>query len=105
MWLTTRRLGPAVVVAVCLVLGACGGNDDEGSGDGGVVDSGGGGDGGGDGDGGGGDGGGGDEVGSPPTAGPGEAGVFTGPSGAESPPTFVIYGCGDIDSVTRLEKL
>lgn len=105
----------AVATAVALlvvVLGACGGGgsgsgsgDDEGSGDGVAADvaddTGDGDDGGGDDDGGGGDGGG----GSPPTAGPGEAGVFTGPSGGEDArpgEVFLIPGCPDIHTDSRL---
>jgi hypothetical protein len=108
------RQGSTVVAVALLVLGACGGgssDSDEGADDDVAAeagdDSGGGG---GDGDdsvvGGGDDGGeGGDDGGSPPTAGPGVAGVFTGPSGAEQPPKFPVVGCGDVDSVTRLENL
>jgi hypothetical protein len=104
-----RQGSTAVAVAVAfLVLGACGGGSsdgDEGPDDDVAAEAGddaGGGGSGGTGD----DDAGGDDGGSPPTAGPGEAGLFTGPSGAEDPEPdeVVIYGCGDIHAPNRLEK-
>jgi len=85
---TTWRQGAAAIATVFLLLGGCGGGDeDDGSGDGVAADLRGG------------------DGGSPPTAGPGEQGVFAGPSGGPSadPEEFLIPGCGDIDADSRLE--
>jgi hypothetical protein len=103
-WQRWSRAVVVVLAATALALpglAACGGGDDDSDASGGTDPPGGGAEAGSSGgDGGGGSGG---EGGSVPTAGPGQAGVFTGPTGAENPPTFEIPGCGDISAPTRLD--